>query len=60
MKTYQVTTVTSKRVITEDFGTIEGATEFFRIAIYGYPEGEYVEKIYLTEDNVIIATLTKE
>lgn len=57
MKTYQVITVTSKRVIVENFGTIEGATEFFRIARYRYPKNERVEKIYLTENGTIVATL---
>ena len=59
MKEYQVITVTNKRVIVENFGTIEGAMDFFKIARYGYPEDESVEEIYLTENNKIVATLEK-
>ena len=58
MKTYQVTTITNRRVIVKKFETIEDATRFFRIAKYGYPKEENVEAIYLTEDNIIVTSLT--
>lgn len=58
MKTYQVITITDKKVIVEKFDTIEDATKFFRIAKYGYSKEENVETIYLTENNEIVTTLT--
>lgn len=54
MKKYQVITITSKRILVENFNDTEMAYSYFKVAKFGYPEDEKVEKIYLTKDNKII------
>lgn len=52
---YEVITITNKRVITERLQSKSTAETLFAIARFGYPEGEKVEKIYLTHNNHIMS-----
>ena len=52
---YEVITITNRRVLTEKFINEKIARSLFRVAKYGFPEGEEVEKIYLTYKDFIIA-----
>lgn len=51
---YEVITITNKRVLTEKFTNKKTASSLFRVAKYGFPKGEHVEKVYLTYKNIII------
>lgn len=55
---YEVITITNKRVLTERFTDEKTAMSLFRVAKYGFPEGEHVEKVYMTHDNKIIVVQT--
>lgn len=52
---YQVITITNERVLVVTLYEKEAANAYFKAAKYGYPEGEKVEKIYLTINRKIVA-----
>ena len=52
---YEVITITNKRVLTEKFTNEKTAMALFRVAKYGFPEGEKVKTIYLTHQDYIVA-----
>lgn len=55
MKTmYEIITITNKRVLTERFADRKTALSLFRVAKYGFPEGEKAKKAYLTHERIII------
>lgn len=51
---YQVITITSEKVLVETFNEQEAANSYFKVARFGHPEDEKVEKIYLTINNQIV------
>lgn len=54
MRRYQVVTITNKRVLVEEFTDKKTALSLLRVAKYGFPEGEYAKKAYLTKNYEII------